>query len=259
MSQYTPKPNLLKERVILVTGAGRGIGKAVAKALAAHGATVVLLGKTVRSLEQVYDEIEDSGAPRPAIFPLDLVAATSRDYENLAATIEKELHRLDGILHNAGALGTLMPLEQYDVETWYQVMQVNLHSPFLINRACLPLMRRAADASIVLTTADVAYEPRAYWGAYGVSKYAVQGVMHMLAEELENTSAIRVNSINPGRVHTQLHAQAYPAADPSALPTPEDIVGPYLYLLGPDSAGVTGQSLDIRSWRAPGARAGHGS
>ena len=243
---YQPSPTLLAERVILITGAGDGIGRAVALACATHGATVVLLGRTVAKLESIYDEIVAAGAPRPAIYPLDLEGAVPDHYLELAERIEAELGRLDGLLHNAALLGSLTPIEHYDPVEWLRVMQVNLNAPFLLTRACLALLKRAEDASLLFTSSGVGRRGRAYWGAYSASKFGVEALMQILADELDENSHVRVNSINPGRVRTAMRASAYPGENPQTLPAPQDIVLPYLYLLGPDSRGVHGQALDAQ-------------
>ncbi|TFH47749.1 MAG: YciK family oxidoreductase [Lysobacterales bacterium] len=243
---YIASPELLAGRVILITGAGDGIGRAVSLACAAHGATVVLLGRTVPKLESVYDEIVAAGAPQPAIYPMDLQGAVPDDHRQLAGHLESELGRLDGLLHNAGLLGSLTPIEHYEPVDWLRVMQVNLHAPFLLTQACLALLKRAQDASLLFTSSGVGRRGRAYWGAYGASKFAVEGLMQILADELIESSRVRVNSINPGRVRTAMRASAYPAENPRELLAPQDIVLPYLYLLGPDSLGVNGQALDAQ-------------
>jgi NAD(P)-dependent dehydrogenase (short-subunit alcohol dehydrogenase family) len=243
---YQPTPDLLAERVILVTGAGDGIGKAVSLALAAHGATVILLGRTVSKLESVYDDILAAGGPQPAIYPMDLEGAVPDDHRQLAERIESDLGRLDGLLHNAGLLGSLTPLEHYDPMEWLRVIQVNLHAPFLLTQACLALLKRADDASLVFTSSGVGRRARAYWGAYAVSKFAVEGLMQILADELDQNTRVRVNSINPGRVRTAMRANAYPAENPAELPAAHEIVTPYLYLMGPDSRGVNGQAMDAQ-------------
>lgn len=240
---YKPLPNSLANRIVLVTGASRGIGRAVAKAFAAEGATVILLARTVLHLESLYDEIEKLGYPTPAIYPMNLANATPRDYETLKENIEKNFGKLDGILHNAGMLGSLTSIEHTPLEQWYQVMQVNLHAAFLLTRATIPLLKQSKDASIIFTSSAVSHKARAYWGSYAVSQSASQSLMQILADELETNTNIRVNSINPGRVKTLLRAGAYPAEDQSKLKKPEDMIGFYLYLMGPDSAGITGQSF----------------
>lgn len=246
MHNYIPAPGLLNGRVILVTGAGDGIGRAAARSFAAYGATVILLGRTIRKLEAVYDEIEQAGHPLPAIYPMNLEGAAPKDYEDLAGVLEEEFGRLDGLLHNAAFLGTLTPLAQYDVETWFKVMQVNLNAPFLLTRACMPLLKRSADASVVFTSDSVGRRGKAYWGAYGVSKFGIEGMMQILADELENTGSIRVNSIDPGPVRTLLRNRAYPAENPASLTAPDRIMGVYLYLMGPDSRGSSGQAFEAQ-------------
>jgi NAD(P)-dependent dehydrogenase (short-subunit alcohol dehydrogenase family) len=237
---------LLKERVILVTGAGGGIGRAVSIAFAQHGATVILLGRTIRKLESVYDEIEKAGYPQAAIYPMNLEGATPKDYEELAETLGTEFGRLDGLLHNAAILGTITPVEHYNIMLWYQVLQVNLNAPFLLTKACLPLMKNSSDASIIFTSADVGQKGRAYWGAYGVSKFGLKGMMEILADELELNTTIRVNSINPNSVRTGMMVTAFPAKDPATVPLPEDIVPIYLYLMSAESRNVNGQHLDAK-------------
>lgn len=243
---YTPPADILAGRVILVTGAGDGIGKAVSLAFAAHGATVILLGRTTSKLESVYDDIVTAGGDKPAIYPMDLQGAVPDDYQQLAQRIESEFGRLDGLLHNAGLLGPLTSIEHYDPMEWLRVIQVNLHAPFLLTQACLALLKRAPSSSVLFTSSGVGRRGRAYWGAYSVSKFAIEGLMQTLADELEQNSPVRVNSINPGRVRTAMRAAAYPAENPAELLTPRDIVGPYLYLLGPDGRGLHGQALDAQ-------------
>jgi NAD(P)-dependent dehydrogenase (short-subunit alcohol dehydrogenase family) len=245
MPVYTPAPDLLASRRILITGAGDGIGRAVALACAQHGASVILLGRTAKKLEKVYDEIERQGWPQPALLPLDLATASPLHYEQLAQTVDKELGRLDGLLHNAADAGTLTPLEHYTPEMWFRVMQVNLNAAWLLTRACLPLLHKSTDASIIFTTADVGRQGRAYWGAHGVSCFGLEGMMQILADELATEGKIRVNSLNPGTVRTGLRSRLYPGEDRDALPAPETIMPAYLYLLGPDSQGVNGRAVDV--------------
>lgn len=246
MNSYKPAADLLKDRVILVTGAGNGIGAAAAQTFAAHGATVILLGRTVRKLEQVYDAIERAGGPQPAIYPLNLEGASAQDYETLCQTIDKEFGRLDGLLHNAAILGPLTPLCIYELEQWAKIMQVNLHAPYLMTRALLPVLQKSADASVVFTSSAVGRKGRAYWGAYGISKAAVENMAEIWADELEANTPIRVNTLDPGAVRTSMRARAYPGEDPNTLPRPDEIMGIYLYLLGPDSRGATGQRFSAQ-------------
>ena len=243
MKDYQPAADLLKDRVILVTGAGDGIGRAVAGRLAGHGATVVLLDRTIRKLEQVYDEIERAGGPQPAIYPMNLEGATPKDYTDLAQVLDTEFGRLDGLLHNATLFEGLTPIANYDVELWYRILQVNLNAPFLLTQAMLGVLNRAADASVVFTTDRVGDEGAAYWGPYAVAKGGAQTLMKVLASELEANTPIRVNSVDPGRVRTELSLRAYPGRDPAEWARPEDVLATYLYLLGPDRKGATGRTF----------------
>jgi NAD(P)-dependent dehydrogenase (short-subunit alcohol dehydrogenase family) len=246
MFSYEAPQDLLKDRVILVTGAGDGIGRAAAHAYAAHGATVVLLGRTLEKLEKVYDELEAAGAAQPAIVPLNLETAAEHDYIELANQLDDTFGRLDGLLHNAGILGVRTPLDNYDPIIWNQVMQVNVNAPFMLTQTLMPLLKRSDDASVIFTSSGVGRKGRAHWGAYAISKFATEGMSQVLADELENISAIRVNCINPGATRTAMRAYAYPAEDPERNPTPEQIMPLYLYLMGPDSKAVNGQSLDAQ-------------
>lgn len=245
LSTYQPQPDLLRGRAILVTGAGSGIGRAAALTYARHGATVLLLGRTLSKLEAVYDEIEHMGGAQPALLPLNLSNATESDYQQIAAMISQEIGRLDGILHNAAILGPLTPLQMYDPEVFRDVMNVNLHAPFQLTQVLLPLLREAPDASVIFTTSSVGRRARAFWGAYAVSKMAQEGLAQLFAAELANVSNIRFNCINPGATRTNMRAHAYPGENPYTLPVPEDIMGLYLYLISGDSQGVNGQSLDV--------------
>lgn len=246
MQNYAPSKSLLEEKVILVTGASDGIGRSAALKYAEYGATVILLARTIDKLEHVYDEIINNGYPQPAIYPCNLSSASPRDFEILADRIEKEFGRLDGLLHNAAIIGTLTPIEHYDIRQWFNVLQVNLNAPFLLTRATLPLLKDAPDASIIFTEDDIGYHGRAYWGAYSISKFALSGLRQVLADELENYSNIRINSINPGKMRTQLRASVYPAENLNELPTPDVVMPAYLYLIGPDSQGINGGCLQAQ-------------
>jgi len=246
MYEYEAPQDLLKDRIILVTGAGDGIGRIAAKTYAAYGATVILLGRTLEKLEKVYDEIEEAKHPQPALVPLNLESAQEHDYIELTNTLEQEFGKLDGILHNAGILGVRTPIESYDPVIWQQVMQVNVNAPFMLTQTLMPLLERSDSASVIFTSSGVGKKGKAYWGAYAVSKFATEGMMQTFADELSNTSSIRANCINPGATRTQMRADAYPAENPGTLKTPEDIMPLYLYLMGSDSRDVNGQSLDAQ-------------
>ena len=251
LSRFDPRnhaagPDELGGRVIAITGAGDGLGRAVALACARCAANVILVGRNSRKLEAVHAEIERAGGPEPSIALLDLEKALAGDYDQLAAAVLERYGRLDGLLHNAGILGTLSPIEHYDVPTWCRVLHVNVTAAFALTQVLLPELRRSADASIVFTTSSVGRRGRAYWGAYAVSKFAVEGLSQVLAAELEGIGPVRVNALNPGRARTVMRRQAYPAEDIDTLPPPEALTGPYVALLGPASRGVTGESFDCQ-------------
>lgn len=249
--RYRPAADFLGDRVVLVTGAGAGIGRAAALAYARHGAHVVLLGRTRSKLEAVFDLIAAETATKPVIVPADLASLDEAAADNLAEAIRDDYGRLDGILHNASVLGPRVPVAHYPAGAWAEVMQVNAMAPVLLTRALLPLLEAAPDASIVFTSSGVGRVGRAYWGAYAVSKFATEGLSQTLADELESAGRVRVNALNPGGTRTAMRAAAYPAEDPATLPEPEAHMDLYLYLMGPDSAGVTGRSIDAPAWGGP--------
>jgi NAD(P)-dependent dehydrogenase (short-subunit alcohol dehydrogenase family) len=241
---WSPTNTYLQDRIILITGAASGIGAALAHACALRGATVVLLDKLVRQLEQIYDRIEAAGAPQPAIYPMDLEGATEKDYFDLAATLEREFGRLDGLVHNAAMLAALVPMAHFEAELWYRILQINLNAPFLLTRACLAPLMQSQDASIIFSSDSVGHQGKAYWGAYGVSKAGAENLMQILADELETNTPIRVNSVDPGAVATAMRTLAYPGDNLDRLAKPEDVLLPYLYLLGADSRGISGQRFE---------------
>ncbi len=235
-------PNALQGRIILVTAA---------LTYARAGATVLLLGRTQQALNDTYDLIEAEGLPQAAVIPFDLEEKDEERYRQLAGLIEETFGHLDGVLLNAGVLGQRTMLDNYHWETWQKVMQINVNSQFILMKHLLPLLQKApADASVIFTTSSVGRQARAYWGAYAVSKFATEGLMQLLAEELENTSRIRVNCINPGGTRTGMRNAAYPAENPASVPTADTIMPLYLYLMSPDSIGTHAQSLDARDWVA---------
>jgi len=240
---FTPSTNCLEHKIILVTGAGDGIGRVAAKTFAAHGATVILVGRTLQKLEMVYDEIEAAGHPQAAFYPIDFQIANEQAFIDMCNAISEEFDHLDGILHNAGDLGQRTPLANYAPDVWMRLMQVNVNAPFLLTQAVMPLLERAANASILFTGSSVGYKGRAYWGAYAVSKAAAENLMQTLADELEETTRIRCNSINPGATRTKMRAGAYPAEDPTTLKTPQDLMRDYLFLMSDASIKITGEQF----------------
>jgi len=238
--QYQPPQDFLKDKVILITGAGDGLGQAAAKAYAAFGATIVLLGRTTKKLENTYDQIINAGHPEPAIYPLNLEGATPKDYEDLADTLKEQFSRLDGLLHSAATLGVTTPIQQHDIELWYKVMQVNLNAPFVMTQALLPLLRSTADSKIIFTNDDKSH---AYWGAYGISKDAITSFMKILADEMDTEEgSVQVNAINPGAVRTQMRVKAFPGENPDSLPAADDVMAAYLYAMSNDCKEI-GQTI----------------
>jgi NAD(P)-dependent dehydrogenase (short-subunit alcohol dehydrogenase family) len=250
---YQPRADLLNERVILVTGASRGIGRVTALTFARHGATVILHGRDVERLEAVYDEIETAGNAQATILPLDLATASDRDYESMAQAIQAQLGRLDGIVHNASHFTHLGPLENERLEDWSRLMRVNLIASFALTRACTPLLRAAPDASVILTAESHGLAPAAFWGGYAVSKSGLLALNTVQAQEWENNPNLRINVVVPGKVHSPLRAQTHPGETQASRPTPESLMPLYLYLMGPDSRGVSGKVFDglTRSPSAP--------
>jgi NAD(P)-dependent dehydrogenase (short-subunit alcohol dehydrogenase family) len=246
MYDYQAPDKLLAGKTILITGAGDGIGQAAAKSYAQLGATVILVGKTLNKLETVYDEIVAKGHSEPVIYPIDLHGATEADYNHLNQTIIEQFGALDGLLNNAGILGPRKPLENITAQQWTEVIQVNLTSNFLITKALLPALKLADNASIIMTSSGVGRQGRAYWGAYAVSKFGIEGFTQVLAEELENTTNIRVNCINPRATNTRMRRTAYPSEHPEINPTTDEIMPLYNYLMSNDSIGVNGESIDAR-------------
>ena len=228
---YQPAPDFLKDRIILVTGAGDGIGAAAARSFASYGATVVLTGRTKAKLEAVYDAIVAAGDPQPAIFVIDFAKAQGDDYQNLHDGIEQDFGRLDGLLNNASVLGNLSPIKNYDIATWLEVMHVNLNAPFIVTQTLLPLLEKSADAAIIFTSSGVGRTGRALWGAYAVSKFGLEGLSQIVADEHDN---MRVNALNPGRTRTAMRKLAYPGEDPMNLKVPDDVAGLFVDLAAPD-------------------------
>lgn len=248
MNDYVAPLQLLNNKVILITGAGDGIGAEAAKTYAKYGATCILLGRTVSKLESVYDDIVNAGGAEPAIVPLDLKGATPSHYQQMAQTIIDQFGRLDGVLHNASVLGHLSAFKDIDSQEWQDVMHTNVNGMVFMTQALIPALEKADKASVIFTTSSVGRKGRAFWGTYAVSKFATEGVMQTLADEYQNKS-LRFNCINPGGTRTNMRAQAFPAENPNTLKTPADIMPIYLYLMGDDSSDVNGQSLDCQPKR----------
>jgi NAD(P)-dependent dehydrogenase (short-subunit alcohol dehydrogenase family) len=247
MKDYLPRPDLLADRVILVTGASSGLGRAASLAYARHGATVALLARDEARLEAVYDEIVASGGPEPAMFPYDLATADDRSLETLAGTLAHYLQRLDGVLHSAHQFYNLTPLHLQTLEQWQTLMRVNLIAPFALTRACLPLLQQAPDASVVFTGETHGHQPRAYWGGYAVAKSGLETLTRIWADELDSNENLRINTLIPGQVATSLRARTHPGLAPDTLTSIDDLMPWYLYLMGADSRAVRGQIVECQA------------
>lgn len=240
---YVPSEGALQGRVILVTGAAAGMGRAIAKACAQYGATVVMLDKEMRRAEETYDEIVNAGYPEPAIYPLDMQGATAQDYANLANNIREQLGRLDGVVLNAAWLSAFTPIKHYDTELWSKMIMVNLHANFLLSRALLPLLEESPDAAIVLAAHE---SNKAYFGAFGVAKAGMEAYCDILAAECDNPQHfIRVNSVDTGPIRTSMRTLNYPGENPDTVARPEALVGPFLFYLGADAGQRTGEHLKL--------------
>ena len=248
MFSFNPPKGFLSDKTILITGASDGIGKCCALNFANHGANLILLGRSTEKLEKIYDSIHTSNPNSITIHPLDFAAASISDYKQVADSIEDQYDRLDGLIHSAGMLGARCPIEHYPVETWEQTFRVNTASIFLLTKFLLPSLRRSDDARILFTSSSVGRKGRGNWGAYAVSKFAGEGLMQVLAKELENTSSIKVNSLNPGGIRTNMRRAAYPAENPESVPSPEILMPLYLYLFSPESKGIHGESLNFKDF-----------
>ncbi|MEO1939975.1 YciK family oxidoreductase [Candidatus Thioglobus sp.] len=243
-TDYQVTKGELTAKVILVTGANRGFGRAMTLDLAKAGATVIMLGRDLGSLESVYDEVTDLGYQEPVLYPLDLEGATPEHYEQLQANILEQFDQLDGLIHNAGIIGTMMPIEQYDIKLWYSTMQINVNAVFMLTQFLIPVLNKSSDARVLFLSSSVGRSARAYWGAYGVSKFAIEGLSKTLSEELEKTN-IKVNSIDPKRMRTKMRQTAYPAENAENNPTPESISPAIVYLMGKQAKSLNGEQLTL--------------
>ena len=245
MQAYQAPPDLLHTRVILVTGAGQGLGRAAALAFARHGATVILLGRDVRKLERVYDEIAAAGYPEALIFPLNLKDAQETDYQAMAEGIYQQLGRLDGILHNAAHFDNLSPLELQQASQFETMLKVNLIAPFALTKACLPLLRRAPQATVLFTSSTSGQHAKAFWGAHGVSKAALVHMAQTWAQELETPNKLQMNIVVPGPVQSPQRLKSHPGEVPQAWPEAVRLMPAYLYLMGPDNVTPSGEVIDL--------------
>ena len=242
---YEPPESLLAGRVILVTGAGQGLGRAVALDCAAHGATVALLGRRQEKLEATYDAIVAAGGAEPAMVPLDLATAGTAEYDALAGLLGHELGALHGIAHCAAHFVPLAPLADQTLELWLELLRVNLAAPFAITRACLPLLTAAPDSSVVFVGETHGAHPLAYWGGFAVSKAGLTALATIWAQEMELAGRPRMNVLVPGPIASPQRSRSHPGEDPAMLRPPQTAARAFLYLLGPGSRAITGQTLEL--------------
>ena len=221
----------LAQRVILITGAGSGLGRATALACAEAGATVILLGRTPKKLEAVYDEIEAAGGPTPALFPMNLLSATWADLFELAETIEREFGRLDGLVHCAAHFTSFSPFTEIVPKDWMDGLQVNLTAAYTLTRLCLPLLKAAPRSSVVFVSDAAGREPKPLRGVYGVTKYALEGMVKGWAQELTGSPNLRLQTYDPGAMRTELRTRGYLSEAVQALPPPEAAVPGLIKLL----------------------------
>ena len=245
-SLYNAPKNLLKSKVILVTGGGSGIGRQAGLTFAAFGAEVILLGKNSSNLNETYSLFEKNNLKKPILQAIDFETAEEEDFKKISEEVLKEFGKLDGLLNNASILGTKTSIQNYDIKEWRRVSKINFESSLLLTRSLLPILLIPDNSSIAFTSSGVGRKGKAYWGAYAISKFATEGLVQILSEELEKTSGIRVNAINPGAVRTKMRAEAYPAEDPNTLKNPKEIMNAYLFLMGIDSLGITGKSIEAQ-------------
>jgi len=242
---YIFSKDCLAGRVILVTGASQGIGRTAALAFAAHGATVVLLARSVRGLERVYDQIVSEGGPQPAAISLDLHGASETEFAGLAQQIRQELGRLDGILHCASYFYALSPLVNQTIEEWMSQFRVNTVAPFALTRACLPLLKASEDASVLFVGETHGLHPGPFWGAFGASKAGLAHLTRVAASEWEDMPNLRVNLLVPGPVNSPLRMRTHPGEDRSERADPEALVPHFLYWMSRQSAGHSGEIIEL--------------
>ena len=244
-ADYQPPADLLAGRTILVTGAGQGLGRAVALACARHGATVAMLGRKQDKLERVYDEIVAAGGAQPAIAPLDLASAGTHEFDQLAGMLGHEFEALGGIVHCASHFVPLAPLDNQTLDQWTTLLRVNLAAPFALTRACLPLLARTEGSAVVFTGETHGVRPAAYWGGFAVSKAGLSTLAAIWADELEHAGRPRMNVLVPGPMASPQRARSHPGELPASLPPPERLAPAFLYLLGRDCRIPTGSTVCV--------------
>jgi NAD(P)-dependent dehydrogenase (short-subunit alcohol dehydrogenase family) len=234
---------MVRDKVVMITGASRGLGRALALAFAQEGANLVLNSRNADSLDPVAREAEDTGV-EVQVFPGDVSRSTH--VEKLVDAAVERFGRIDVLVNNAGLLGPRVPIVEYPEDEWRQVLDANLTAPFLLSKVVIPNMPEGG--SIINVTSGVSIEGRAEWGAYSVSKFGLEGLTQILAAELQDRG-IRVNSVDPGGMRTEMRAAAYPDEDPTTRITPEENTGVFLYLASDESRDVTGERFKAQEFQ----------
>ncbi len=233
-----------KDRLALITGASRGIGRAVALGLAKAGAHVIVTARSLPGLESLDDEIQTMGGSA-TLLQLDLRKGDKID--QLGPTIYQRWQKLDILIANAGVLGPLSPLAHVTEDGWTQTIDINLNANWRLIRSLDPLLQRSDAGRAVFVTSGAASGKYAYWGPYAASKAGLEAMVKTWSHEVENTN-VRANLINPGATRTTMRAKAFPGEDPAILPAPEDLVPLFLELASPDCES-NGEIVNYREWR----------
>ena len=225
----------MKNKVILITGANKGIGKTLSLEFSKMGVNIVLLGRNEESLDSVYDEIITTTSTKPLIIKCDLSNIDINSAKQISDEIMGVYGRLDGVIFNAAKLGKMSTIEDYEEDVWKEVFNINLHSAFIISKEILPALKAAPNGRIIFTSSGVAEVGKAFWGAYSASKFAVKGLAEILRDELDTTSNVKVFNYDPGKTRTSMRALAYPAENPQDLKEPKVLFNDYLWFFSDES------------------------
>lgn len=242
LKSYIPKKDFLSEKIIIITGATDGIGKALSYSCAKFGAQLLLLGKNEDGLKSLLDSLLKLSGTSHQSYLIDFSIAGENDYIKFSEHIAKQYQAIDSLVLNAGYMEAMQGMRNFQLDTWLTTITINQHAPFMLAKSCIPLLERSDDPSIVFSTHECS---KAYWGAYGAAKSAQAGMMKILANELDGDKPIRVNGVDPAPVRTKLRLTNFPGINPENFAAPDKVVAPYLYFIGPDSKGVTGMNYKL--------------
>jgi len=233
----------LKNKIILVTGGSKGIGRGISKVFLDEGANVIICARNEEELKNVENELKNGSQ----ISSLRADLTNTNDITLIKDYISEKYGKLDILVNNASILGITSRIEEYPDDLWNQVININLNAQFYITKALIPLLKKTDNGSIINVSSTVGRQGRANWGAYSVSKFGLEALTQILAQELSEFN-IRVNSVNPGGTRTDMRAAAMPGEDPNTLPTPHDIAPVFVYLASDESIGETGKEFNARDW-----------